>query len=107
MKNELPGDQLNALLHEWKVDAETPPRFSEGVWQRVARRESESTTWSARWQRWTSALSQRNGFAWGAAAAIVLTAAAAWLGHSSAPGESAAPDASSYLASVDPYRMTP
>jgi|GEM_PF-4424889 len=106
MKNELPGDQLNALLQEWKVDAGAPPRFSEAVWRRIARREAESSTRSARWQRWTTALSRRNGFAWGAAAAVVLTAAAAWLGHSTAP-TSAAPDANSYLASVDPYRMTP
>ena len=109
MKNELPDEQLNSLLREWKVDAEPHPRFFEGVWRCIARREAEAgdCSWSARWQRWTSALAPGHGFQWGAAAAVMLTASAAWLGHATATSDASTPSASSYLASVDPYRMTP
>ena len=109
MKNELPDDQLNSLLREWKVDAEPHPRFADGVWRRIAQRgaDAEAASFSARWRRWMSALfTPRTGFAWGATAALAITLTSAWLGHQSAPA-AAAPTAEHYLASVDPYRMTP
>lgn len=43
----------------------------------------------------------------GAAAAVIITAGAAWFGYMTASPGAAPPSASSYLVSVDPYRMTP
>ena len=110
MKNELPDDQLNSLLREWKVDAEPNPRLADGVWRRIAQREAdkEAASLPARCRRWMSALfTPRTGFAWGATAALAITLTSAWLGHRSADTAAAAPTAEHYLASVDPYRMTP
>ena len=107
MKNELPDDQLHSLLREWKVDAEPHPRFSEGVWRRIAQGEAESSPWITRWRRWMSLQTGQIGVAWGAAAAVIITVGAAWFGHATAAPDAATPSASSYLASVDPYRMTP
>lgn len=109
MKSELPDDKLNALLREWKVDAEPHPRFAEGVWRRIAQREAKaaSSTLSARWQRWLSGINRRTGVAWGAAATIVITMASAWLGHRAAVNVAATPTAETYLTSADPYRMPP
>jgi hypothetical protein len=34
--------QLHQALQAWKVQAALPPRFQEGVWQRIERAESET-----------------------------------------------------------------
>jgi|WetSurMetagenome_2_1015567.scaffolds.fasta_scaffold1062390_1 hypothetical protein len=50
-QNQTPEDDpsLRRLLHQWKVDAPLPPRFQEGVWQRIARAEAPPATslWSS------------------------------------------------------------
>jgi di/tricarboxylate transporter len=33
--------RVRKLLHDWKVTIPLPPRFSEGVWQRIERAEAE------------------------------------------------------------------
>lgn len=109
MKNELPDESLPALLRDWKVDAEPSPRFSDGVWRRIAEREAEalSTSWSARWKQWLTGFNRSSDLAWGAVAAVVVTAGAGWMGIRTADSASTGPPSpDSYLASVDPYRMT-
>jgi len=34
-------EQMRKLWHEWKVTTPLPPRFSEGVWRRIQRAQSE------------------------------------------------------------------
>ena len=76
MKKELPDEALPALLQDWKVDAELSPRFSEGVWRRIAEREAKvlSTSWSARLNQWLSGFNSSRDLACGAVAAVVVTA---------------------------------
>jgi hypothetical protein len=40
-------DRLSRALRKWKVTASLPPRFQEGVWQRIARSEAgpKATGW--------------------------------------------------------------
>ena len=108
MKNEPPDESLAALLHGWKVDAECPPHFSKGVWRRIAQREAEalSTPWSVSWKQWPGSFNRSTDLAWGALAAVVLTAGAGWMGlRTTGHSTTAPPSPDSYLASVDPYRM--
>ena len=108
MKNQPPDESLAALLQEWKVDAEPLPRFSEGVWRRIAERESQalSTSWSARWKQWLTGFNGSGELAWGAVAAVVVTAGAGWMGLRTTDSSSmVTPSPDSYLASVDPYHM--
>ncbi len=35
-------DPLSEALREWKLDAAMPPRFQDGVWQRIAHLETNS-----------------------------------------------------------------
>ncbi len=108
MKNESPDKSLTALLQGWKLDAEPAPRFSEEVWQRIARHEAvaASASWTARWKQWLGGFTRSTDFAWGMAAAVIVTAGAGWMGlraHTDGLGNTRSPG--SYLASVDPYRM--
>lgn len=108
MKNKLPDESLSALLQEWKADAEPSPRFSEGVWRRIAEREAAvlSSSWSARWKQWLTGFNKSRDLAWGALAAVVVTAGAGWMGlRTSDPSSTGSPSPDNYLASVDPYRM--
>ena len=108
MKNELPDEALPALLQDWKVDAEPSPRFSEGVWRRIAEREAAvlTTSWSARLNQWLGGFNSSMDLAWGAVAAVVVTAGAGWMGlRTSDPSSTGSPSPDNYLASVDPYRM--
>ena len=108
MKNELPDEALPALLQDWKVDAEPSPRFSDGVWRRIAEREAEalSTSWSFRLNPWLAGLNSSRDLAWGAVAAVVVTAGAGWMGlRTTDPSSTGPPSPDSYLASIDPYRM--
>ena len=107
MNNELSDEQLHSLLREWKVGAEPHPRFSDNVWRRIARAESAASPWISRWREWMGLPARTAGLAWGAAAAAIITAGAAWFGYVSAAPDAATPSASSYLVSVDPYRMMP
>ncbi len=110
MNENLSDETLTAMLREWTVDAKPGSDFSAGVWRRIAQREAEtpiSTLPSGR-PRWWSDFNRKMDFAWGAAAALFITLGAGWLGHrSGTPHSGSLPDADSYLASVDPYRMTP
>jgi len=47
--NEEASDRLKQALGKWEVNAALPPRFQEGVWSRIARKEKrlESTFWPA------------------------------------------------------------
>ena len=108
MKNEPSDESLSALLQDWKIDAESPPRFSEGVWRRIAEREAEalSISWSVRWNQWLAGFNRSRDLAWGAVAAVVVTAGAGWMGlRTNGASSPSAPSPDSYLASVDPYRM--
>ena len=108
MKNKPADEALSAVLLDWKVDAEPSPRFSEGVWRRIAEREAEalSTSWSARWKQWLDGFNRTGDLAWGAVAAVIVTAGAGWMGLRTAdPSSTGPPSPDSYLASVDPYRM--
>ncbi len=108
MKNEPPDESLPALLQDWKVNAEPSPRFSEGVWRRIAEREAEalSSSWSVRWKQWLTGFNRSRDLAWGALAAVVVTAGAGWMGLRTTDPSSTAPSSpDSYLVSVDPYRM--
>ena len=108
MKKELPDEALPALLQDWKVDAELSPRFSDGVWRRIAEREAKvlSTSWSARLNQWLSGFNSSRDLACGAVAAVVVTAGAGWMGlRTTDYSSTVAPSPDSYLASVDPYRM--
>ncbi len=42
-------ESLRQVLHEWTVDASLPPRFQDGVWQRIARAEARPapSPWSS------------------------------------------------------------
>lgn len=108
MKNEMPDEPLDALLQEWKIDAEPPPRFREGVWRRIAQREcGAAAPRPADRVRWIFGLKPRAELAWGLAAALVAILGAGWLGFRNSPPPASVPDPGSYLASVDPYRMIP
>lgn len=37
---ESKNDSLSALLQEWKINAELPPRFQENVWRGIERAET-------------------------------------------------------------------
>ena len=108
MKNELSDKSLCGLLQDWKVSAEPAPRFSAGVWRRIAEREAHAlaASWYFRWKQWLTGFNKNTDLAWGAVAALVVVAGAGWIGMQS-PDDSllAATSADSYLTSVDPYRM--
>ena len=110
MKENPPDKSLTVLLREWNVDAKPGPDFAAGVWRRIARRGAETpvATLNAGRARWWGVLNGRMDFAWGAAAALLITLGAGWLGHRSGTSQAdSTPNDISYLASVDPYRMTP
>jgi hypothetical protein len=56
---------LRHLLHRWTVDAPLPPRFQEGVWQRIARAEAQPAmnVWSSV-ARLVEVVLPRPRFAW-------------------------------------------
>jgi hypothetical protein len=48
MNSKLQSDQdqrLNALLAEWRVEGDLPPRFSESVWRRIENGEEAPGAW--------------------------------------------------------------
>ena len=98
MKNEMPDEELDALLHGWKVEAKPPSRFAAGVWRRIAQRKAESETapWYARTERWIGGWTQRMDIAWLAAAALVAVLGAGWLGMRKTPHGVSVPDSRSY-----------
>lgn len=110
MKKEPPDEPLSSLLREWKVSDEPAPGFADEVWRRVQRNNAPPRTasWLSRWRSWIGGLAQSHDFAWGMAAALVLVMGAGWLGtRGGETPKTGAPSPGSYLASVDPYRMSP
>ena len=108
MKTDPSDESLGALLRSWELVAEPGPRFSDGVRRRIAQRHAETSAspWRLRWREWRENLTGPTDFAWGMAAAVLLTAGAGWMGlRSEDHSRNAAPSSHSYLALVDPYRM--
>ena len=51
---------LRKVLSEWQVDAALPPRFQEGVWERIGNFEKQfaPSAWTAAWKRFATLLTR-------------------------------------------------
>jgi predicted membrane metal-binding protein len=100
-------ERLSKTLAAWKVDAPLPPRFQEGVWQRIARSgETPGLTPWALFRSWLEAALARRVVA--VSYLIVLLAAGLTAGYWSGQQTSRRVEAGlgeRYLQSVDPYQM--
>lgn len=99
----LPEDpQLRSLLRGAHPAPSLPPRFQEGVWQRVERSQREAkmpspfprTTWLQQWFRPSYA----------AAVVAVAMLSGTWMGLRHAEARSRIAERARYVASVDPFQ---
>jgi len=63
MKNNFPVENdkpVRKLLSEWRVVAKLPPRFQEGVWERIGNFEKQfaPNVWSAAWKQFATLLTR-------------------------------------------------
>ncbi len=97
---------LDAVLRQWNVEAELPPRFQEQVWQRIARAEARrGPDWAGAWARLIAVVLPRPGVAVSYVAALLLLGVTA--GSLAAQIKSQHLQAAlglRYVQSLDPYR---
>ncbi len=99
--------RLGRLLRTWRVEAEVPPRFAEGVWRRIEREEGRADPAPAGWWRWLSGLAEaavRPSFVAGYLALVLLLGAGAGFVSGHARSRGAEGDLKGrYVQSVDPF----
>ena len=97
---------LTQVLRQWVVDAPLPPRFQEGVWQRIGetKRQKESGFWAFLVRRLEFILPQpRVAYSYLATLLLLGVIAGTW----SAQKQNSRLDASlgsRYLQSIDPFQ---
>lgn len=107
-KNPNSGEDpaLRKVLREWTVDAPLPPRFHEGVWQRLARadRRAAPAGWTGLWRLIEVALPRpKFAFAYLSAVLALGVAAGSW----AAQAKTSRLDSElslRYVQLIDPYR---
>jgi len=108
MKESNEDPRLSRLLGEWPAKEPLPPRFREGVWQRIATAERTAVTKPAfSLPAWVSTWLARPAFAPVCVAILVgagLATGYFWAGHDAARWESQL--SSHYTASINPYAAT-
>ncbi len=103
--------RLLALLRECKVTATLPPRFQEGVWRRIARREEQPSvlfTLQTRFGHWINTMLPRPALAVSYVAVLLVVGAS--VGWAQARQEKARVNGElslRYVQSVDPYQANP
>lgn len=60
MNRDQNDDELKRALQSWKVDPKIPPNFAQGVWDRIAARETASPGWNT-WVTFLQNLSPATG----------------------------------------------
>ena len=96
------------MLHQWKTEAPLPPRFAEGVWQRIERNERPAAedVWAVL-RGWLSGMFLRPSLAVSYVAMLLLVGLAAgyWQGRA---GSQRVEERLSmqYVHAVDPYQQT-
>jgi hypothetical protein len=106
LENTAPDEKLDDLLREWKIEESLPPRFDEGVWQRVARQEDRrTTTMLDRLSGWVGLLLARPSVAVSYVALLLMVGLAA--GYWQARSTEARTDerlGARYVQMLDPYQ---
>jgi len=100
-------EALSKLLLEWKPNAQLPPRFQEGVWQRIkwAEANARPSIWRSLFARIEAAFARPS---LAAAYIAVLLFVGLWLGYWQAEGRTAQSQSAwraRYVQTVDPYQM--
>ncbi|HZR18113.1 MAG TPA: hypothetical protein VFE51_12530 [Verrucomicrobiae bacterium] len=96
---------LSRVLHEWKVQTPLPPRFEEGVWLGIARRQARRPAWRLIWERLGAAIARP---ALATSYLAVLLLAGLVVGYWQARAANARAEAqlsARYVQVVDPYQM--
>ncbi len=97
---------LGRLLHEWKVEASLPPRFSEDVWRRVASEDIPAMNPLALWRQWIASLVSRPAFALSYTAILLSAGLLAGVWQAQATTQHASETLSvRYVQMLDPYQM--
>lgn len=101
---------LSAVLREWKLSGSLPPRFQEGVWQRIERAETPPLASGSPWSLltdWINALLPRPALALACAMVLLLIGGAAgWAQARHEAGQVGDELEARYLRVVDPYQPT-
>ncbi len=105
MKVFNPNDeQLHRVLHEWKVETTLPPRFQEGVWHRLERREAQAPAWLLLLRRVGTLIARPSGAA-GYLAVLLLVGVIAGYWQAQVTNAHAEEMLSArYVQLVDPYQ---
>ncbi len=104
--------QLAALLRSWKVPAETPPRFPEAVWRRIARRTNPRpglfASDAASWLNGIAVWIRRPRFAWLYLLTLVTLGASAGIVRGQVQASRLADGLQGrYVLSIDPFSGGP
>jgi hypothetical protein len=97
-------EALSHVLREWKVEAPLPPRFQEGVWQRIERRETQAAGWRMILSQLISALARP---ILATSYLLVLLLAGILAGYIQARATSAHAESelsARYVQAIDPYQ---
>ena len=108
MQDESQKDQaLSKLLRSTKQHASLPPRFHEGVWNRIlcAEAQPKTTVWHSL-QAWLENTFRRPAFAFSYVAILLVAGIGAGLWHAEDRQTQAQSEwRTRYVQAVDPYQM--
>jgi hypothetical protein len=105
VNREQKNDELKRALQSWKVDPKIPPNFAQGVWDRIAARESTSpgrNTWMTLLQTLSPAAGSRLALT-AATVGLVLGIFAGVIESKQLNSAAQQELAVKYVRSIDPY----
>lgn len=107
-KGESQDATLRQVLHTWKLDAPLPPRFEEGVWNRIASSEADAVfvTPLTALRLWLRQMALKPAFAVSYAAILLGLGIAGGFWQSQVTAQRDAEAMSTrYVQMIDPYQM--
>ena len=102
-------EPLGKLMREWRVTEPLPPRFQEGVWQKIQQAESSAnpmttTLWSA-FAAWLSSVLPRPAFATAYVMALLCVGAGTGIWQARSQSTRSHDELGTrYVQTVDPYQ---
>jgi hypothetical protein len=107
VNREQNDDELRRVLQSWRVDPKIPPNFANGVWDRIAARETAPSGWNT-WVIFLQSLSPVAGSRLALTAAtfgLVLGISAGIIESNQLNSATQQELAVKYVRSIDPYQQ--